>query len=97
MNMYNDSIINGTLWMRNLLSPDPSNSQVINLFDNAQIIMADIDGTLAATIQRYIDNGWVNGLVSWNGIDTTIVSAVPEPATMILLGFGSLALIRRKR
>jgi hypothetical protein len=96
LNMYGDSVINAKLWMRNLGSPDPSNSQLVNMYDNAQIIMADGDGAIATEIQQYIDNGWVNGSVSWDGA-TTVVAAIPEPAMIGLMAIGGGLLAVRRR
>ena len=64
-----------------------------------------ITGDKVATIQGYIDNGWIktNG-VAWMdyshvyydaGANKTILT--PEPATMCLLGLGAMSLIRRKK
>jgi hypothetical protein len=40
----------------------------------------------------------VTGRVTWDGrIDELLITDVPEPATIALLGLGALALIRRKR
>lgn len=57
---------------------------------------------LTGTIQGYIDNGWITGyggageaIVSYDG-ETTTLYAVPEPATMCLLGLGGLLLRRRR-
>ena len=40
---------------------------------------------------------YVGGDNWWWAVDDVMVTAVPEPATMVLLGLGGLALIRRRR
>jgi len=43
---------------------------------------------------RNVDVGYSNG---WVGFDDVTLDVVPEPATMMLLGLGSLALLKRRR
>ena len=71
------------------------------------------DGTLLARgdwvglINGYVASGWIYAgepgytidvsLVDIDGITYTQVTAVPEPATIALIGLGGLALIRKRR
>ncbi len=65
----------------------------------------DISRAERDRIQSYIDAGWLTGYgdpanVMIDDISVaghTIVTAIPEPLTMSLLGLGGLALIRRRR
>jgi hypothetical protein len=64
-----------------------------------------ISGNVTATIDGYIDNGWIksNGTawtdytnVSYNAGTNKTTLMVPEPTTICLLGIGLFGLIRRK-
>jgi len=62
--------------------------------DNAKAV---IGGDQSGKIQSYIDDGMIiNGQVTFDGTNT-IITAIPEPSTMLLLGLAGLALLRRKR
>jgi len=69
----------------------------LNMSGDAEII---ITGDKTALVAQYMDNGWINEEVLYdydgrNPGKTTLY--IPEPATLCLLGFGALSLLRRKR
>lgn len=60
-----------------------------------------LPGDRQSEVQGFLANGWITsdlgGLsAEFDGVNTTIIGVVPEPATMILLGLGGM-LIRRKK
>ena len=66
----------------------------LTLNDNAKVVLG---GDRSGKIQGYIDGGvLLNSQYMYDGTNT-IITAIPEPSTMLLLGLGVLALIRRKR
>ena len=69
--------------------------QHINVTGNGMIIL---DGDQRADMTQAFFDGILNVLpqADLNGDGNTVIG-VPEPATMLLLGLGGLALIRRKR
>ena len=64
-----------------------------------------LDGNVEGDINAYITAGLITGYDGTGTVsavfdaisDTTTLSAIPEPATMMLLSLGSLALLRRRR
>ena len=64
-----------------------------------------VSGDKVADIQDYIASGLITGyggqgevLTHYDsGLDKTVVTAIPEPATIALLGLGGLSLLRRRR
>ena len=64
-----------------------------------------LDGDDTVAVQGYIDSGLITGyggngtvVVSYDvGFDETTVTAIPEPATMVLLALGGLLSLRRRR
>jgi hypothetical protein len=61
---------------------------------NGAFTTAVTSPTMVLTFQAYGLQGWADE--GW-GIDNVCVEAVPEPATMVALAAGALALIRRRR
>ncbi|RLF05351.1 MAG: hypothetical protein DRJ64_05700 [Thermoprotei archaeon] len=71
-----------------------SGSGTINFSGDGEIIS---DANQVDEVQGWIDNGWItNAQVNFVG-GKTVISQIPEPATLTLLGLGAVAMLRRKR
>jgi hypothetical protein len=88
----------------NTLKMRPDSASASAYMDISGLAKVIINGDVRTTVQAYINSGWItaeagDGTV-YNVFDSvnnkTIISAIPEPATMTLLGLGILGLIRRK-
>lgn len=92
------NLVGGTIYANDLVKGSGTASLVIT---GGSIVLKGND---EATITGYIDDGWFsteNGweiMISYDDLeDTTTVYAVPEPATVCLLGLGAVALLRRNK
>jgi len=52
---------------------------------------------LWAEVRGYQELPPTNGIWMWGTSDTASLNIIPEPATLLLLGFGGLAVMRRRR
>jgi hypothetical protein len=98
-------ISGGTINVGGILNMRPGGTSgtpttLLDITGSGKVVLA---GDQVERVQGYIDNGWIqsNGEefsydnVVWDGTNTIL--AVPEPATVCLLGLGALSLIRRKK
>jgi hypothetical protein len=88
----------GIIYANDLLKGSGTASLVIT---GGSIVLKGDD---TAVITGYIDDGWLSTNEGWEIMtsyddleDTTTVYAVPEPATVCLLGLGAMALLRRNK
>lgn len=93
-------ISGGTINVSGLLNMKAGTAAHLDVSGDGKLVLA---GDQRAALETAIDNGWVYSdgvqqsgyeMVSYDGSFTTL--AVPEPATLCLLGLGALSLIRRK-
>ena len=97
------SIIGGLIEVPQVVWYDTTGrqKQIIKVI-NGTLKVDDSDGSVKAALEQRATDGYITtgvGMtldISWDG-DYAYVQAIPEPATIALLGFGALALIRRKK
>jgi PEP-CTERM motif len=80
------------------LAANPTDLPDDNLFYECTAVFqvgADGIGEKLGIKFRNVDVG--NDNVGWLGVDAVALDVIPEPATMMLLGLGSLALLKRRR
>ena len=105
VNLHDGTIQAGSLDMVGLVPGDYAG--LIDIELGELLLKGDLrsDTTLLGWISSdyivgYAGTGSVvvgTSLVDIGGVDYTLITAIPEPATVMLLGLGGLALIRRKR
>jgi hypothetical protein len=90
----------GTIYANDLL-PGTSAPKLLDITDGKLVLKTN----RVAEITVYVDDGWLRTTKAGGSIEisydaltnTTTVLAIPEPATICLLGIGALSLIGRKK
>ena len=66
----------------------------INIQNTGSIL---IHGNSLTEVQGYITSGWITNARTYLAGENTMITLVPEPATIALLGLSGLVLLRKKR